>query len=85
MILYKLLSILFLPLIYLYLFIRILNKKEDKSRIKERLGFFTIKKSSENIIWIHCVSVGESNSAIILIEKILENNPNSKLLLPQAL
>ncbi|MDA9231431.1 3-deoxy-D-manno-octulosonic acid transferase [Rickettsiales bacterium] len=80
MILYKLLSILFLPLIYLYLFIRILNKKEDKLRIKERLGFSTIKKSSENLIWIHCVSVGESNSAIILIEKILENNPNSKLL-----
>jgi len=80
MILYKLLSILFLPLIYLYLLIRIINKKEDRSRFKERLGFSTIKKSSENIIWIHCVSVGESNSAIILIEKILKNNPNSKLL-----
>jgi 3-deoxy-D-manno-octulosonic-acid transferase len=80
MVLYRLLSILFLPLIYLYLLLRIINKKEDISRFQERLGFHGVKKPKNEIIWIHCVSVGESNSAIILIEEILKKNPEKYIL-----
>ncbi len=80
MFIYRLLSIVALPLIYIYLLIRLFNKKEDHNRFKERFGFHGKKRPKGELIWIHCVSVGESNSAIILIEELLKNNNSLKML-----
>ena len=80
MLFYRALSVKFLPAIYLYLLFRLLNNKEDCSRFKERLGFAGQKRPDGDIFWIHCVSVGESNSAMILVEKILEQYNDVHLL-----
>ena len=69
---YQLFTIIFSPLIDLYLFIRLLKGKEDKKRFKERLGYTDIKRPDGKIIWFQCASVGESNSALPLIDKIIE-------------
>ena len=69
---YQLLTIIFSPLIDLYLLVRLLRGKEDKKRFKERLGYTDIKRPEGKIIWFQCASVGESNSALPLIEKIIE-------------
>lgn len=54
-------------------FIRILLKKEDKLRFKEKFGISTEKNNSNlPLIWIHCVSVGEMNSMIKIIKEITE-------------
>jgi 3-deoxy-D-manno-octulosonic-acid transferase len=74
MFLYRLLSILFLPLIYIYLVFRLIKGKEDKNHFKERLGFPGTVRPKGKVYWIHSVSVGESNSAFVLINKLLDDN-----------
>ncbi len=70
--LYQLLTILLSPLIDLYMLIRLLSKKESKERFLERLGYAEIKRPEGKLIWFQCASVGESNSALPLIYKIIE-------------
>lgn len=64
---YTLLSYIFLPFAILKL---VKNRKSN--RLSERLGFF--KPIEDEIIWIHCVSVGEFLAAKVLIDKLLKNN-----------
>jgi 3-deoxy-D-manno-octulosonic-acid transferase len=80
MLLYRILSILFLPLIELYLLLRVLKKKEDKLRLRERLGYATQKRPEGDLIWLHAVSVGEANSALIMVEEMLKFFPRLTIL-----
>lgn len=78
--LYRFLSILFAPLIDAYLWIRKLNHKEDPLRFKERSGYASCARPKGSLIWLHCASVGESNSAIPLINKLLADYPKAHIL-----
>ena len=69
---YRFLTIILSPFISIYLCIRLISGKEDKKRFKERLGYTDIKRPEGKIIWFQCASVGEGNSALPLIEKIIE-------------
>lgn len=80
MVLYRILSILLSPLIDFYLFIRKNKAKEDKARFAERLGYASVNRPQGKLIWVHCASVGESNSVWPLINKILENNSKANIL-----
>mgnify|MGYP000094197402 CR=1 FL=1 len=43
----------------------------------QRLGFIaTIDPKGKKVVWIHCVSVGETNAARPLIERIHDENPD---------
>ncbi len=72
--LYQLLSYIFIPIILINLYLRILKKKEDKNRYKERIGL-TNKyfKISKKIIWMHASSVGEFKSCDLIINKYHKN------------
>ncbi len=63
------------------LFFRILKKKEDIYRFKEKFCFFTKKRSKGKILWFHGASVGELQSIIPLIEKIQKKKEISKILI----
>lgn len=76
LLIYRILSVLFLPLLVLYIFIRALKGKENFSRIKERFGFINFAKPNKKIIWLHAVSVGETNSALIFLDQILKTSPD---------
>jgi 3-deoxy-D-manno-octulosonic-acid transferase len=79
--LYQFLSIIFFPLIKLYIFFRILRKKENVKRISEKFGRSSIKiTNKKNIIWVHAVSVGEMNSAIVLVESLIKENQENLIL-----
>ena len=66
--LYIILSYFLIPLIVINTYIRIFNKKEDKTRYKERFGVTGIKKpKGKELIWIHASSVGEFKSSDFLI------------------
>lgn len=80
MLLYRIISILLLPFIELYLIWRVIKKKEDKKRLKERLGHSSFARPEGKIIWIHAVSVGEANSALILVDEILKFAPKTSIL-----
>lgn len=45
--------------------------KEDRARMGERLGHATLPRPEGRLIWIHGASVGESLSALPLIQRLL--------------
>ncbi|MCB9979361.1 MAG: 3-deoxy-D-manno-octulosonic acid transferase [Rhodospirillales bacterium] len=54
--------------------------KENPARIGERMGRPTHPRPPGPLVWIHGASVGEAQSALILIEKILEKNQTCPVL-----
>ena len=72
--LYKIISFLLIPIIKINTFMRILKKKEDKNRYKERFGITNLKRPLEKeLIWIHASSVGEFKSSDVLINNFYNN------------
>jgi 3-deoxy-D-manno-octulosonic-acid transferase len=64
---YKILSILTSPVLFLLILYRTNQGKEDLSRLGERFGYSTAKKTKP-VIWLHCASVGETMIALNLIK-----------------
>ncbi len=58
------------PLIALYLAARKRRGKEDLARFSERLGYASCERPAGFLIWLHAASVGESLSALPLIERL---------------
>ena len=58
LIFYRLLTGLILILSPIILTIRLLKKKEDPKRFKEKFCFFSKKKNNGKLIWFHGASVG---------------------------
>ena len=58
------LILIFSPIIIL---VRLLKKKEDLLRFKEKLCFFSQNRSKGNLIWFHGASVGEFQSIVPLL------------------
>lgn len=50
---------------------RLAKGKEDPERISERRGRASIPRPDGKLIWLHAASVGEAQSALILIEQTL--------------
>ena len=61
--------------------IRLIKKKEDLIRFKEKFCFFSIKKKKGKVIWFHGASVGEIQSIIPLLEKFQKNKDISQILI----
>ncbi len=62
-----------------WLFIRLLDRrvakgKEDPARLKERMGVTSKPRPDGPLLWLHAASVGEAQSALILIKAILEQH-----------
>ncbi|MAQ70947.1 MAG: 3-deoxy-D-manno-octulosonic acid transferase, partial [Alphaproteobacteria bacterium] len=53
-----------------YLNRRLKKGKEDPKRFDERKGISSIDRPSGILIWIHAASVGEAQSALILIKAL---------------
>lgn len=80
MFIYRLISILISPFLVFYLFVRVKKGKEDQKRIGERFGISSIKRPEGEVVWLHAVSVGEVNSALILLDEILKTSPKTNIL-----
>lgn len=77
---YKTLTTLSAPLLRLLLKRRLSRGKEDPARWRERMGQPSLNRPAGKLIWIHAASVGEAQSALILIEKMSQETHNAPLL-----
>ena len=80
LIIYRFLINLIFLLSPLILIFRLLKKKEDVRRFKEKFCIFSKNKNSGKLLWFHGASVGEIQSITPLIEK-LEKNKRIKTIL----
>ena len=81
LLIYKILSVIFLPIVIVIVFFRIFQNKEINTRIKERFAFSSVKRPKGNLIWINASSIGEYFATVSLIKKIRKIKPKIKILL----
>ena len=60
---------------------RVKKGKEDPARLGERMGNPSMKRPSAPMGWVHAASVGEAQSALILINAMLNENPELHILM----
>ena len=78
---YKIFTYLFYPFSKTYLYFRILKKKEDPNRYKEKLSKIDLNRGEGVLVWIHVASVGEAMSVLPLIEGCLKEEKIDKILI----
>jgi len=77
---YKFLLYLLLPFTALKLLWRARKQAEYLQHWRERYGFYCIP-INKPVIWLHCVSVGETRAATPLVKALLKQYPNHQILL----
>ncbi len=78
--LYRGLTTLAEPLVRFYLGLRARRGKEDPLRMAERRGIASAPRPVGPLIWLHAASVGEAQSALALIGRLLAMRPDAKIL-----
>jgi len=81
LLIYKILSTIFLPIVIIIIIFRIFQNKEIATRIKERFSFPSVKRPEGKLIWINASSIGEYLATVSLIKKIRKIKPKTKILL----
>ena len=81
--LYSTLLYLLLPLVAGKLALRSVKQAAYRPHWQERFGFYRLPRQS-GVIWLHCVSVGETRAAAPLIHALLEQYPERRLLLTHS-
>ena len=78
---YRILINLIFVLSPLIILIRLIKKKEDLNRFKEKFCFFSKRRGNGNLIWFHGASVGEIKSIVPILEKLEKNSKVNKILI----
>jgi len=60
---------------------RLARGKEDPKRIRERRGEATLPRPTGRLFWVHGASVGECQTALALIDRLLARDPELQVLL----
>lgn len=79
--LYRFTTRLAAPFLRLYLKLRVRWGKEDPNRLSERFGIAGAARPQGRLLWFHAASVGESQSVLPLIDRILYFYPEVSVLM----
>lgn len=69
------------PAARLWLARRVKRGKEDETRLGERFGLASVARPPGRLIWFHGASVGEANTLQILIDRLCEREPDTRILM----
>ena len=83
-IIYKVLINLILILSPFIIIFRLIKKKEDKKRFKEKFCLFSKKRGNGKLIWFHGASVGEILTIIPIIKELEKNRSINKILITSS-
>ena len=81
---YRIFTYFLYPLIIFFIYLRILLKKEDPIRFKEKIfvKYFNVKKSTNlKLLWFHAASIGEFKSILPLIQELNDKENNFEFLI----
>ena len=81
---YRILTLFLYPFLFIFLFYRILIKKEDPKRFKEKIlpsSFNVKKRNNSKLFWFHAASIGEFKSIIPIIDQLRNENQNLDFLI----
>lgn len=81
--LYTLLIYLLLPFTPIKLLWRSIRQPEYRQHMVERYGCYG-NKPQQPVIWLHCVSLGETRAAAPLVQSLLQAYPTHRILLTHA-
>lgn len=60
----------------------LLRREKYASGFRQRLGNYPeFKHDNRDVIWLHCVSVGETNAARPLVDRLIESFPDHRLVI----
>jgi 3-deoxy-D-manno-octulosonic-acid transferase len=82
--LYQIFIVILLILSPLIISFRVLKKKEDFKRFKEKFCFFSKKKVAGDLVWFHGSSVGELLSIIPLVYELEKNKSIKQILITSS-
>ena len=77
---YRVMTLLATPLACMLLKLRCAKGKEDLLRLKERKGIALFSRPPGPLAWLHAASVGEAQSALVLINRLLEGYSGLQIL-----
>ncbi len=80
---YSLLLYALLPFTPLKLLWRGMRQPEYRQHLAERYGFYKISPQ-QPVIWLHCVSLGETRAAAPLVQALMAQHPQHRILLTHA-
>jgi 3-deoxy-D-manno-octulosonic-acid transferase len=69
------------PVVRRYLLRRCRRGKEDPNRLSERFGIAGVQRPPGPLVWLHAASVGEAQSVLALIDRLLVERPALEVLL----
>ena len=81
---YRFITFFFYPFLIILIYLRKLLNKEDKKRFKEKIFpscFSPQKNLKKKLIWFHAASIGEVQSIIPIIEKLIDDRKNLEILI----
>ena len=81
---YRILTLFLYPFLFIFLFYRMLIKKEDPKRFKEKIlpsSFNVKKRNNSKLFWFHAASIGEFKSIIPIIDQLRNENQNLDFLI----
>ena len=82
--LYRVLSYILYPFLFIFLYFRVLTKKEDPKRYKEKIfvKFFNVAKTKNSkLLWFHAASIGELKSITPIVKELSKKKNNYEFLI----